>query len=217
MWELLLKGGWVLWPILLGSILGVALFTERMWALRRSRIHPPELLRQLLVLIRKGQWREARLTCQAHNNALSRIMWTALTQFEQSQDRTVLKEIVEEAGQREAMILERGVGALGVVASLEPLLGLLGTVLGMIEAFQRVQLAGGGDPRVLAGGVWAALLTTATGLMVAIPAYIAFRFLLARVDHYVLDLQSDVTLLIEALLHESNAPATASKAEEQQA
>jgi biopolymer transport protein ExbB len=131
-------------------------------------------------------------------------MWVGLTQYEMSKDRDVLRETVEEAGQREAFLLERGVGALGVVASLEPLLGLLGTVVGMIQAFQQVELSGGGDPRVLAGGVWAALLTTAAGLCVAIPAYIAYRFLLARVDRFTLDLQNDVTLLLEAL--QSSAP-----------
>lgn len=207
MWALLQKGGWLIWPILLGSVLGVALFVERLWALRQSRIHPQELLRQLLALLRKHQWREAKMLCREHHNSLARVMWVGLTQYEMSKDRDVLRETVEEAGQREAFLLERGVGALGVVASLEPLLGLLGTVVGMIQAFQQVELSGGGDPRVLAGGVWAALLTTAAGLCVAIPAYIAYRFLLARVDQFTLDLQNDVTLLLEAL-HSSAAAST---------
>lgn len=205
LWAIFQKGGWVLWPIFFGSVLGVAFFAERFWALQRARVNPPELLRRLLVLLRRGQWNEARLVCQAHSSALARIMWLGLTQYEQSSSRDILQGTFEEAGQREAFLLERGVGALGVVASLEPLLGLLGTVLGMIEAFIQVEQSGGGDPRTLAGGVWVALLTTAAGLMVAIPAYVAYRFLLSRVDQFVLELQNDVALLAEAL-HANNEP-----------
>jgi|GEM_PF-95448 len=197
-WNLLAKGGWLVYPILFGSIVGMALFVERLWALRKSRINPPGLFRRLLLLIGNGQIAEARMICQGENNALSRIMVSALSQ-DLDADKAQIRESVEEVGQREAFFMERYVGALGVVASIEPLLGLLGTVLGMIKAFQKVESAGVGDPRVVAAGVWAALLTTAFGLLVAIPAYIAYRFLLAKVDRAVLDLQSEVSLLLDAL------------------
>ncbi len=200
--SLLEKGGWVMYAILLGSAVGLSIFLERMWALQRHKINPPALLRQLLQLIRLKQWSEARVLCQRESSALARLAWVMFSQLETSRDRQALKDALQEVGQREAFFMERGIGSLGMVASLEPLLGLLGTVLGMIVAFQRVELGGVGDPRLVAGGVWVALLTTAAGLMVAIPAYMAYRFLLARVDRMLLDLQSDLSLLMDNTLQQ---------------
>ena len=200
MWDLLQKGGWVIYLILAGSAVGAAIFLERMWSLQRKKINPPELLRQLLHLIRLRQWSEARVLCQREDSALARLAWVLLSQLQSTTDRESLKDALEEAGRREAFFMERGVGTLGMIASLEPLLGLLGTVLGMIVAFQRVEIGGVGDPRLVAGGVWVALLTTAAGLIVAIPAYMAYRFLLARVDRLLLDLQSDLSLLMDNAL-----------------
>lgn len=196
------KGGWVMYAILLGSAVGLSIFLERMWALQRHKINPPMLLRQLLQLIRLKQWSEARVLCQRESSALARLAWVMFSQLEASRDREALKDALQEAGQREAFFMERGIGSLGMVASLEPLLGLLGTVLGMIVAFQRVELGGVGDPRLVAGGVWVALLTTAAGLIVAIPAYVGYRFLLARVDRLLLDLQSDISLLMDNTLQQ---------------
>jgi biopolymer transport protein ExbB len=196
------KGGWVMYAILLGSAVGLSIFLERMWALQRHKINPPMLLRQLLQLIRLKQWSEARVLCQRESSALARLAWVMFSQLEASKEREALKDALQEAGQREAFFMERGIGSLGMVASLEPLLGLLGTVLGMIVAFQRVELGGVGDPRLVAGGVWVALLTTAAGLIVAIPAYVGYRFLLARVDRLLLDLQSDISLLMDNTLQQ---------------
>lgn len=202
MFALLSKAGWIIVPIVAGSLAAVALFFERLWALRQVRVNPTKLSQQMQSMIRKRQWSEARVLCQGDKSALARVMWAVLSQLTAGMSKADLKEIAEEAGQREAFYLERGVGTLGVIASLEPLLGLLGTVLGMIKAFQRVELGGVGDPRLVAGGVWVALLTTAAGLTVAIPAYMAYRFLLARVDRLVLDLQNDVSHLLDALHQE---------------
>jgi biopolymer transport protein ExbB len=202
MLELFAKGGWILFPIVGGSIIGVAVFFQRLWAIRPSQVHPPQLFRKLLELVRERRWGEARILCQQQKSSLSRIVLVALDQAEVARTATALKERVQEAGQREAFFLERGTGTLGIVASLEPLLGLLGTVLGMITAFQSVETGGVGDPRLVAGGVWKALLTTAAGLTVAIPMYIAYRLLMRLVDRRLLDLQSDVSLLVETIEHQ---------------
>lgn len=200
MWDLIQKGGWVMYPILAGSVIGLGLFFERLWVLQRHLINPPDVLQHLLNLIQNGRWSETRVVCQRVNNPLTRIALAMLTVREKSVDRDAIRAAAEESGQREAFFLERGVGALGVVASIEPLLGLLGTVLGMIEAFRQVEIGGVGDPRLVAGGVWVALITTAVGLAIAIPAYLGYRVLLARVDRLVLDLQNDVAVLLDGML-----------------
>ena len=199
MLDLLVKGGWLLVPIVVGSLVALALFLERLVALRRSRINPPRLFRELRELLGQRQWHEAKLLCRSHTSALARIWRVGLAHLERAPAKGELKEVLEEVGQRETFFLERGIGAVGVVASLEPLLGLLGTVIGMIKAFQRVAVGGVGDPRLVAEGVWVALLTTAAGLLVAIPAYIAYRYLLARVDRLTMELQNDVSQLLDVL------------------
>ena len=219
--QFLSKGGYILVPIFLGSLIGLAIFFERFWSLRRVRINPVSFFRDLQDLIQKRQWSEARILCQNDQSALAKIMSAVLSQIERKPSRDRLKEIAEEVGEREAFFLERGIGSLGVVASLEPLLGLLGTVWGMIKAFRRVEVGGVGDPRLVAGGVWAALITTAAGLSVAIPAYIGYRFLLAKVDRSILELQSDVSALVDLLdvenhhLRSSQEPLTPSIQQEE--
>lgn len=210
MWDLIQKGGWVMYPILAGSVIGLGLFFERLWVLQKRLINPPEVLQHLLHLIQNARWSETRVVCQRVHNPLTRIALAMLSVREKSLDRDAIRAAAEESGQREAFFLERGVGALGVVASLEPLLGLLGTVLGMIQAFRQVEIGGVGDPRVVAGGVWIALITTAVGLAIAIPAYLGYRVLLARVDRLVLDLQNDVSVLLDEMLlsHPTIVPPT---------
>ncbi len=204
--EFLIKGGYLLIPIFLGSLIGLALFFERLWALRQSQINPTPFFQELQPLLLQKRWEEARLLCRQHDNVLARIMLAILAHIERHPSRERLKEIAEEAGQREAFFMERGIGSLGVIASLEPLLGLLGTVWGMIKAFRRVEIGGVGDPRIVASGVWAALITTAAGLSVAIPAYIGYRYLLAKVDRSLLDLQDNVSQLLDLIdFSEDNA------------
>ncbi|MBK06942.1 MAG: hypothetical protein CL920_37640 [Deltaproteobacteria bacterium] len=209
MLQLIAKGGWVIYLIILGSVIGLTIFFERLWALRRSKVCPDDLVKQLQILINKREWVDAKTRCQRDDSSLARIMWAVLSQLDQGHTRAEMKEIAEEAGQREAFFMERGIGSLGVVASLEPLMGLLGTVLGMIIAFRRVAESGVGDPRLVAGGVWAALLTTAAGLIVAIPAYIGYRYLLSRFDRLLIDLQNDVSVLVEGI-YQQNALETES-------
>lgn len=212
MWDLLQKGGWIMVPIFSGSIIALGLFFERLWVLQRRLINPPDVLQHLMSLLQSSRWNEARVMCQRVDNPLTRIALNMISIHEKNPSREALREAAEDAGQREAFFLERGVGALGVVASLEPLMGLLGTVLGMIQAFRQVASQGVGDPRVVANGVWVALLTTAVGLAIAIPAYMGYRYLLSRVDRLVLDLQNDVSLMMESMLmpNQGSSPAPAS-------
>ncbi len=209
MWDLLQKGGWIMVPIFMGSIIALGLFFERLWVLQRRLINPPDVLQHLMSLLQSSRWSEARVMCQRVDNPLTRIALNMISIHEKNPSREALREAAEDAGQREAFFLERGVGALGVVASLEPLMGLLGTVLGMIQAFRQVASQGVGDPRVVANGVWVALLTTAVGLAIAIPAYMGYRYLLSRVDRLVLDLQNDVSLMMESILMPNQGPTPA--------
>ncbi|MDF1565034.1 MAG: MotA/TolQ/ExbB proton channel family protein [Deltaproteobacteria bacterium] len=201
MWEIITKGGWLMVPILLGSVIGLGVFLERLLALTRARVAPPGLgdeVRRLLV----EQGEEAALErCKGSESSLGRVLAEGLAARGRGRERQ--KEHLEEAGRREAARLERYVGVLGIVASIEPLLGLLGTVVGMIAVFQRVVSAGVGDPAVLAEGIWAALITTAAGLTVAIPAFIAWRYLDTRVGDHLRGLEEEALALVEAMEQEA--------------
>jgi biopolymer transport protein ExbB len=195
MLELLARGGPLMVPILLGSVTAVAVFLERLHALRRSRVVPKALGVRVREAVRAGDLAAARALCKDEVGAAARVMEAVLAAA--GRDPRFVRERAEEVGRREAAGLERYVGVLGVVAAISPLLGLLGTVTGMISVFQKVVTEGVGDPRLLASGIWEALVTTAAGLTVAIPAYLAWRFLLARVRDLVLELEEEATALAD--------------------
>ncbi len=204
MWEFLSKGGFLVYPILLGSVLALALFVERLLILRRNKIIPQRQLNQLIKLFYSKKWSEAKFVCQKEDSPLGRIVSGMLNAAENRLPLARVKEIAEELGERESFNLERKIGAIGVIASIEPLLGLLGTVLGMIDAFRQVEVGGVGDPRLVASGVWTALITTALGLAVAIPAFLAYRYLLNRAELLTLELQEACSSLLDVLI--TNVP-----------
>ncbi len=204
MWSFLSKGGFLIYPIIGGSIIAVAVFIERLFSLRREKLLPQKFYNQLLNLFFRKKWDEAVLLCRKENHPLSRIVLAFLNAYENNAPDFRIKEVAEEAGQREVFYIERYTGIIGVIASIEPLLGLLGTVLGMIEAFRQVEVGGVGDPRLVAAGVWTALITTALGLAVAIPSYIAYRYLLNRTDALILELQEATSNLLDILLSLKN-------------
>jgi biopolymer transport protein ExbB len=179
------------------SVVGLTLFLERLWSLRRSRVLPAALLQGVLHAAQGGRPEEARALCARKDSAAARILDVALKS--RGQSRAAIKERLEEAGRKEAAELERYVPALATVGSLGPLLGLLGTVGGMILTFDAVRRSGGGDVQQLAGGIGTALTTTFAGLCVAIPAVIGHRYLLARVDDLVLELEEASLALLEVL------------------
>ncbi len=195
--EFLVSGGPVMIPIGLASVIGLMAFLERLVALRRGRVLPRGFCVELEDLVRQRRHDDARTLCRKNGSSVARIMEVAVAHHGDSRSR--LKERIEEAGRREAADLERFTGILGTVAAVAPLLGLLGTVWGMILTFDVIQEVGVGVVSSLAGGISQALITTFAGLTVGIPALIAHRSLLARADDLLLEMESYALDLLELL------------------
>ncbi len=197
MFEFIVQGGIVMYVLVGCSVLALTIIFERAWSLRRSVVLPEADIHVIEESVRAGKVEEALQSCSRNNTAMSRILWVALKN--RGVGRGVLKEILEEVGRQEVAHLERFVGVLGVVAAVSPLLGLLGTVIGMIEVFQVISLEGVGKANILAGGISKALNTTAAGLSVAIPALVAYRLFEARVNSFVLEIEQHALRFVELL------------------
>ena len=197
MLEVLWAGGPVMIPIGLCSLIGLTTFIERMWSLRRSAVIPDGVTRELQELARQGRWDDVLTRCRTAQAPVARLVEAVVMHRES--EHAILREHVEEVGRREAAGLERYMPVLGTVASVAPLLGLLGTVGGMIVTFQVIEAQGVQDVSDLAGGISQALITTFAGLCVGIPALIANRYLLARVDAYLLDLEACASAVAQYL------------------
>lgn len=182
-------------PIASCSVIALALFFERMWSLQRAKVLPPRFLEVVSKHIREKRYQEAEAMCQGNDSHIAAILGAGLRYA--GRDREIVKEVMEETGQREVHYMEKFVGALGAIATVSPLLGLLGTVTGMISVFQRVvsqaQAGEVADAGALANGIWEALITTAAGLTVAIPAYLGYRVIQSMIDRYAVEL-ADVSL-----------------------
>jgi biopolymer transport protein ExbB len=197
MWEIVRAGGPFMWPILLCSVVAVAIIGERLWTLQERRVMPPELARKVWQLVEAGQVNERVVGALEQNSVLGRLLAVGLSSRHRS--REVLMERLEDAGRHAVHDLERFLNTLGTIAAVSPLLGLLGTVTGIIKAFNALAAGGIGDPRALSTGISEALITTAAGLCVAIPALIAFRYLRGRVDGLVVQMEKDVVRFADAL------------------
>lgn len=195
--DLINRGGWVMYPILLCSLVGLGLVLERLWALRRSRVIPRSFLVSISNLLDKRHYEEVAFLSQEGGSAAARLVQLALKLA--GRRRALFKDSMEEAGRRESIALSSHLGALYLVASISPLLGLLGTVSGMISAFNSIASQGVGNPGLLAGGISEALLTTAAGLCVAIPALVAHRALQSRAESLTAELEDLSSDLLEAL------------------
>ena len=193
--EYIVAGGPVMVPIGITSVVAVALFLERLWALRRNRIIPRGLVVELLELTRQARYPDALVLCRKQDVAVSRILEAALEQ--RGQPRAWIKERLEEVGRREAHDLERNIPTLATIGSLGTLLGLLGTVGGMIVTFKTVEEQGAGNPATMAGGISQALVCTFAGLMIAIPAVAANRALLSKVDGLLVDLEEASLVMLD--------------------
>lgn len=203
----LVAGGPVMIPILLCSVVALAMFLERLWALRRPRVLPAGFLRELGELVTHRRYPDAIALCQRTDAAVARLIHVAL--LARHRPREQMKERLEELGRREAAEMERGIPVVGTIASIAPLLGLLGTVGGMIVTFQVIQDEGMGNVGSLAGGISQALVTTFAGLCVGIPAVVANRYLLSRVDGLLNDLEEVTLQLLDVLdsqQHRSEEP-----------
>lgn len=209
MLDLLKPGGVVMFPLLLCSVLALAIIIERFWTLRISRLAPKALVNDLWGWIKRKELDSKKLRELKEAAPIGRILAAGLVNAKHGRD--IMKESIQEEASHVVHEMERFLTGLGTVAAIAPLLGLLGTVIGMIKVFAQLQLEGAGNAAALAGGISEALITTAAGLTVAIPALIFHRYFLRRVDEIVIDMEQDALRLVE-IIHGEREP---SRSEEQ--
>ena len=196
--DFLQKGGILVGPILFCSVLGLAIFLERIIRFARLKIAGDGLVEKMVQFVRSGQDGQAVELARGSDTPMGRILAQALEVKDQDQD--TLQTVIAHATEQEVRGLSRYLQALATIGNIAPLLGLLGTVLGMIKAFMVIQEMGGKvNASVLAGGIWEAMLTTALGLGVALPTMVAHSYLLSRVDTYEARLQDGTVTFIKAL------------------
>ena len=197
MLEIVIAGGWVMLPIILCSVVAVAIILERLWTLKPGRVVPRDLSRRVWEWVSSNQLNHQHIQELRISSPLGQILAAGLAN--RQHDRATMKEVVEDTGRHVVHELERYLNTLGTIAAVSPLLGLLGTVTGMIRTFSALTSGGAGDPAALAGGISESLITTAAGLMVAIPALIGYRYLRGRVDVLVVQMEKEAIALVEAL------------------
>jgi biopolymer transport protein ExbB len=186
-----------MWPIILCSVIAMAIIAERLWAYQAKKVIPANLVAQIWQLNQKGQITAAHIATVRGSSPLGRILAAGLTN--RDHPKIVMKEAIEEEGRQVVHELERYLNTLGTIAAITPLLGLLGTVIGMIKVFTAITSAGVGNPAVLAGGISEALITTAAGLSVAIPALAFHRYLSGRVDKLVIGMEEQALKMVEVM------------------
>ena len=197
MYELIIAGGWLMLPILLSSIVVIAIAFERYWTLRRNKVVPPTLLGQVWHWMKQNQLSKENLHQLRSSSPLGTILAAGISNS--GHGREVMKDSIEEAANQVIHNLEKNLSPLGTVAAIAPLLGLLGTVIGMIKVFTAIMIEGTGNAGVLAGGISEALITTAAGLTVAIPALVFHRFFERRVDSLVVEMEDQAIKLVDAI------------------
>jgi biopolymer transport protein ExbB len=195
--EILLAGGWALAPILICSAVALAIVLERCWTLRRKSVLPPGLSDEVRKWARSGQLDPGHLDTLANGSPLGELLAAALAV--RRQPRELIKERIEDTGRHVVHRMERYLNTLGTIALIGPLLGLFGTVVGLIRMFMEVMGGGIGDPAKMAGGIGEALICTASGLTVAIPAYVLHRYFRSRVAGYCVDMEKQATALLDDL------------------
>jgi biopolymer transport protein ExbB len=197
--DMFFKGGLLMWPILVCSVIAVAVVIERFFALRRAQLDVGQFMMKLKSIFHQGDLSAVEAFCAQKDAPIARIIRRGLQKHDQGPEK--LREAVENAGREEVYHLEKHLSILASVAGIAPMLGFLGTVTGMIAAFQRIETLGGTvNPSDLAGGIWEALLTTAYGLFVGIPALAAYNWLVTRVRRLVHEMEVTTTEMVD-LLH----------------
>ena len=197
MLDLIIMGGWWMLPIVLASIIALGIILERSWSLRRSRVLPSGVVDELEKLVQNRELSMDKLRVIAERSPLGRVLSAGLVPFVISREE--MKARIEDAGRHVAHELECCLPTLGTIAMISPLLGLLGTVVGMILTFEVLTTQGIAKPNELAGGISTALITTAAGLIVALPALVAYRALRAQVDRLTIDMEREAMRLLDAL------------------
>ncbi len=196
LFEILQAAGWPIWFLLAASIIAVALIIERLITLRKEKIAPSRLLESVVAVYRKQGATPEILTRLAQDSPLGQVLAAGLSNVKSSRD--VMREAIEEAGHAVSHELERFLTSLGTIASISPLMGLFGTVVGMIEIFGS-QNPTGADPQQLAHGISVALYNTAFGLVIAIPSMIFYRHFRATVDHFVVEMEQQAAKLVDVV------------------
>lgn len=197
MWSFIVKGGWLMAPILLCSVIALAITIERFYNLREPKIHPQDFVTKMKKLLNQRKINEAIAICSNSFSPISRIMETGILKIGSCRDE--IKEAIEHAGRRESSHLRKYLAVLATIAGISPLLGLLGTVTGMIKAFQVIAVKGVGHPTALAGGISEALITTAAGLVVAIPTLVAHNYFFKQANSYILEMENTSMELLDIL------------------
>lgn len=195
--EIIRKAGIFVYPILLCSIVALSIFLQKMWLLRTNKILPGFFLERLYLYLSKNKFSEALNLASLNNSSIARIAYVALQKNGSSKEQ--IKESMEGAGRREALELGRYIEGLGAISNASTLLGLLGTISGMIKIFSVISENTIVDPASLAGGISEALYTTAFGLVVAIPAFIAYKYLIGRSEEFVNELEDEGRRIIEEM------------------
>lgn len=206
-----MAGGWAMSPILICSAVALAIILERFWSLRQSTVAPPELGEQVRTWARTRKLDPSHIDTLSKNSPLGELLAAALSVRNRS--REIIKERIEDAGRHVVYRLERYLNTLGTIALISPLLGLLGTVIGLIRMFLAVMVHGIGNAQQMAGGIGEALVCTAAGLVVAVPAYIFHRYFRSRVSGLVVVMEKEaIALLDELAAQQQPDPAAAVRA-----
>jgi biopolymer transport protein ExbB len=195
--ELVQAGGWLMIPILLCSVIAVAIVVERLWTLRQKKVIPEKLLTGIWNLLSNDALTEQHISEIENGSPLGRVLAAGLINRHLSRD--LIRESIEENGRHVVHEMERFMNTLGTISTIAPLLGLLGTVIGTIRVFTAITVIGIGDPAQLAGGISEALITTAAGLSVAIPSLIFHRHLKRKIDELVVAMEQEAMKLVEFL------------------
>ncbi len=201
MWELMIKGGPLMFLILLCSVIAFAVVIERLWHLWRAKINTKDFMEDIAETLKRNKIMLAIDKCNVMPGPIAEILKAGILKYDRP--RSEIKEAVEDAGLHEVPRLEKNLGVLATIAHIAPLIGLLGTVTGMVRAFQVIEQKAVAmtpvNPGDLAGGIWEALITTVAGLAVAIPTYVAYNFLVTKVDGFVLEIEKSATDLVNIL------------------
>lgn len=196
MWEIILAAGWPIWPLIFASIIALAIIGERFWSLRAEIVAPSDLLPEVQKLLNQGMIKKDVIAKIKEHSLLGEIFASALNNSNSSAAH--IKEAIEESGRSVNYKLEKYLSILGTIAAVAPLLGLLGTVIGMVDLFSSFT-SSGHDVAVFARGISVALYNTATGIIVAVPAMIFYRYFRSRVEDLIFDMEQQAIKLIESM------------------
>lgn len=197
MLDIIKAGGWAMLPILLCSVIALAIVLDRLWMLRTRRVAPAQLVPQIWRWIKKGQLDRTQIEAIRNGSPLGRVLAAGLVNAKHS--REIMKESIEDTGRYVVHDLERYLNTLGTIAAISPLLGLLGTVIGLIDVFSVIGVSGTRNPGELAPGLAKALIATVAGLAVAVPSLVFYRYFRGKVDELVVTMEQEALKMVEIL------------------